>query len=142
MSATPVDRIRELGGEVFLCDGRLKYRIPAHDPEARQLLAQIRRDRDAVVALLRAAESKPPSLQEVTAMLPPGVELVRYEPRDVPFAVNPISVVVDAGRFFRVYLRELRRRVAHPKTRATAPLAEILSKLSDGGLEVRLSDAG
>ena len=51
-AASPIDRIRELGGTVFLSGDKLRYRIPAEDPEARQLLAQIRENRQAVIEML------------------------------------------------------------------------------------------
>ena len=69
-SATPLDRLQKMGGELFLSGDRVRYRIPADDPEARQLLAEIRRDREAVIEMMRDRESKPPSLEEVQAALP------------------------------------------------------------------------
>ena len=84
MTASPVDRIRELGGELFLLGDRLKYRIPAGNLEAQQLIAEIRRDREAVIAILRDCESKPPPLQEVKDALPAGVRLVSYQPKQAP----------------------------------------------------------
>ncbi len=68
MNVSPVDRIRELGGELFLAGDRLKYRIPAGNPEARHLIAEIRRDRTAIIAMLRDIESKAPSLDQVKNM--------------------------------------------------------------------------
>ncbi len=49
--------------------------------------------------MLRDIESKPPSLEEVRASLPPGVKLVRYEPKQSPIAVAPVSVVTNVGIF-------------------------------------------
>ncbi|MCJ7501477.1 MAG: hypothetical protein MUP80_00255 [Acidobacteriia bacterium] len=135
-SVSPLDRFWELGGELFLSGDRLRYRIPADDPEAHQLLAEIRRDREAVIEMMRDRESKPPSLDEVTAMLPPGVRILRYEPKAVPFAVAPVSVVTSAGKFYRAYLRDLRWRVEHPGGCAAPPLADILAKLADAGLDL------
>ena len=98
----------------------------------------IRRHRDAVAALLADRESRPPSVEEVKAMLPPGVTLVSYEPKQTPFKVAPVSVVTDAGKFFRAYLRDLRWRVEHPSGHAAPPLADILSKLAEAGIELAL----
>jgi hypothetical protein len=135
-ATSPIDRIRELGGELFLSGDRLKYRIPADDPEARHLLTEIRQNREAVIEMLRDAESRPPSLKEVQAMLPAGLRLLRYEPKPVPFAVAPVSVVTNGGRFFRRYLKDLAWRVAHPDGYAAPQLADILAKLADAGLEL------
>lgn len=135
-TASPIDRLCELGGELFLSGERLRYRIPADDPKARRLLAEIRRDREAVIEMMRGRESRPPSLEEVTAMLPPGVRVLRYEPKAVPFGVVPVSVVTNAGKFYRAYLRDLGWRVEHPDGYAAPPLADILAKLADAGLDL------
>jgi len=84
----------------------------------------------------RDRESKPPALEEVTAMLPPSVRVLRYEPKAVPFAVAPVSVVTNAGKFLRAYLKDLAWRLEHPDGYAAPPLADILAKLSDAGLDL------
>jgi len=139
-AASPIDRIRELGGAVFLDGERLRYRIPADDPKARRLLAEIRRNRDAVIQILRDAGNQPPSLEEVTAMLPAGVRALKYEPKAVPFALAPVSIVTSAGKFFRAYLKDLAWRLAHPDTHAAPPLTDILTKLADAGLDLTTDD--
>jgi hypothetical protein len=138
MNLSPVDRIRELGGELFLAGERLKYRIPTGNPEARQLLCEIRSNREAVIAMLRDTESKPPSREELRASLPPGVMLVSYRPKQSPFTVCPVSLVTNAGLFYRAYLRDLAVRLEKPKSHACPPLADILAKLADAGLELRV----
>lgn len=135
-AVNPIDRLQELGGEVFLVGDRMRYRIPADEPEARQLIAEIRQDREAIIALLRDRESQAPSHEEVKAMLPPGIRLRSYEPKAAPFAVAPVSVVTDAGKFYRSYLRDLACRLKHPDSHAVAPLVSILAKLQDAGLDL------
>ena len=68
------------------------------------MVSELRREREAAIAFLRDRESKPPSLEEVKAVLPPGVRLVNYEPKQPPFAVAPVSIVTNAGKFYRAYL--------------------------------------
>ena len=138
MNLSPVDRIRELGGELYLAGDRLKYRIPTGNLEAQQLLSEIRIDREAVIAMLQDIESKSPSVEEVQARLPSGVKVVRYHPKQAPFAVAPVSVVTDVGRFVHSHLRDLAWRLEHPNSRACAPLNEILAKLAEAGLDLRL----
>lgn len=53
----PVDRIRELGGELFLDGDKIRYRIPGDTPEARELLEVLRRDRDEVIRVLRERQT-------------------------------------------------------------------------------------
>ena len=134
-----MDAVRELGGELILDGGKLRYRLP-DCPEARELLEQVRRDREAIKALLRDGESCPPSLAEVRAALPAGVKLVCYNPKQAPFAVATVSVVTNAGMFFRAYLRDLGARLQRPEGYHCPPLADILAKLADAGLVVRLSN--
>lgn len=141
-TASPIDRLRELGGELFLRGDVIRYRIPAGNPEAREVLAEIRKDREAVAAALRDQESKPPSLEQVQAALPAGVRLVSYQPKEAPFAVAPVSVVTDGGQFFRAYLRDLKARVKKPEGYHCPPLADILSKLADAGLELQIEKPG
>jgi hypothetical protein len=71
------------------------------------------------------------------SMLPPGFRLVSYHPKKAPFAVAPVSIVTNARKFLRAYLRDLRWLAKHTNTHATAPLANILAKLADAGLELR-----
>jgi hypothetical protein len=136
--ASPIDRLRELGGSLWLDGEKVRYRVPFGNAEARQVVSDLRRDREAIAAMLRDQESKAPSLAEVTSMLPPGVRLVTYGPKEVPFAVAPVSEVSDAGKFYRAYLTDLRWRVENPSGRAAPPLADILGKLADAGLELTL----
>ncbi len=141
-TASPIDRLRELGGELFLRGDVIRYRIPAESQEARELLSEIRKDREAFIALLRDRESTPPSMEEVKAVLPPGVRLVSYQPKQPPFAVTIASVVTDAGKFFRAYLRDLKARLEKPEGYAAPPLADILAKLADAGLELQVEKPG
>lgn len=136
MIVSAIDRLRELGGDLYLSAGRPRYRIPADSPEAQWLIAELRQDREAVIEMLRDRESKPPSLEEVAAMLPPRIRILRYEPKSVPFAVAPASVVTNAGKFYQAYLRDLRWREGHPDGYAVPPLTDILAKLADAGLDL------
>lgn len=135
---SPLDRLRELGGELFLAGEHIRYRIPAASAEARSIIAELRQSRDAVRQLLQDQASKPPSREEVEAALPPGVRLLRYQPKVAPFTVAPVSVVTNAGAFYRTYLRDLKARLETPEGWCCPPLADILGKLADAGLELQI----
>ncbi|MGA2986408.1 MAG: hypothetical protein ABSG32_21610 [Terriglobia bacterium] len=138
MSAIEVlDRLSAFGCRVRLEGERLKVRGPDR-PEVEKLVSELRREREAAIAFLRDRESRPPSLEEVRATLPQGVRLLSYQPRQTPFAVAPVSVVTDAGKFFRSYLRDLTWRMEYPAGHAAAPLNDILAKLADAGLMVEV----
>jgi hypothetical protein len=131
-----MDRLRELGGKLFLDGERQRYRIPARNAEACRILEELRRNRDAVAEMLREQQSNPPTLDEVKAMLPPSVRLVSYRPKEVPFSVAPVSIVTNAGKFYRAYLADLARRIEKPDGYHCPPLADILGKLADAGLQL------
>ena len=132
-----LDRLSSFGCQVRVEGDKLKVRGPDL-PEVEELVSELRRKREAVMAILRAQQSRAPSLEEVRAMLPSGVRLVSYQPKEAPFAVAPVSVVTNAGTFYRAYLADLRWRLEHPSRHAAPPLADILSKLTEAGLELRI----
>lgn len=140
-AANPIDRLHELGGELFLQGDKIRYRIPADNTEADQLIGEIRKNRDAVLAMLQDREGRAPALDEVRAMLPTGVTLVSYQPKQAPFSVAPVSVVTNAGKFYRTYLRDLIARLERPEGYRCPPLADILGKLGDAGLELKIEEA-
>ncbi|HLG98240.1 MAG TPA: hypothetical protein VKX49_18130 [Bryobacteraceae bacterium] len=90
--------------------------------------------------IIRAPEPAPVSLSaECPYPLPEGVRLVRYEEKTPPIAVTVCSVVVDIPKFIRRLLAELDARLHCPiQIKAGDSVFELLSKLSDCGLELRL----
>lgn len=132
-----MDRLSVLGCAVRLDGDRLKVRGP-NCPEVTALISDLRARREEAIAMLRDLEGSPPSLEDVRAALPPGARLVSYEPKQAPFAVAPVSIVTDAGGFYRAYLKDLAWRLEHPEGYAAPPLADILGKLADAGLELRI----
>jgi hypothetical protein len=71
--------------------------------------------------------------------LPERVRLIGYTPRKPPIAVTVCSVVMDLPKFIQHALAELDARLHSPiQIRAGDSVFELLSKLSDCGLELRL----
>jgi hypothetical protein len=130
-----LDRLSSFGCQVRVEGDKLKVRGPDR-PEVEELVSALRREREAAIAFLRDRESYAPSLEDVRATLPPGIKLVKYKPKEVPFAVAHVSVVTNAGKFYRAYLADLRHRLANPKGYSCPPLKDILAKLADAGLEL------
>jgi len=130
-----LDRLSSFGCQVRVEGDKLKVRGPAR-PEVEELVSDLRREREAAIAFLRERESKPPSLEEVRSYLPRGMRVARYEPKQTPFAVAPNSVVTNAGKFYRGYLADLRKRLADLEGHSCPPLGDILAKLADAGLEI------
>jgi hypothetical protein len=73
--------------------------------------------------------------------LPDGLQLVRYTRKPVPVAVTVCSVVTDVPKFIRHALTELEARLQRPAQIKTGDsVFELLSKLADCGLELRLEE--
>lgn len=71
--------------------------------------------------------------------LPEGVWLVSYTPKKPPVAVTVCSVVNDIPKFVRHALDEMDARLHNPvQIRAGDSVFELLSKLADCGLQLRL----
>jgi len=71
--------------------------------------------------------------------LPDGIRLVRYERKTPPVALTVFSVVNDPDKFIWHALAELKARLHHPvQIKAGDSVFELLSKLADCGLELRL----
>jgi hypothetical protein len=134
-----IDRLTELGCAIRVEDENLKVRGP-NLPEVAVLVSELHARRNEALALLRDRESTPPSLEEVQGMLPAEVTLVSYKPKQAPFAVAPASVVTNAGKFYRAYLADLARGLAKPEGYHCPPLTDILSKLADAGLELKVRE--
>ena len=133
-----IDRVAEVGGSLRLEGKHVALSLPRDCPPETEsaIVETVRANRDAVSAMLGDLGSKAPTVEEVRASLPPSVKLVRYEPKQAPFAVVPVSLVNNAGKFYRCYLAALSRRLAKPEGYPCPPLADILSKLADAGLEL------
>ena len=132
-----LDRLAALGCGVRIEGERLKVSGPEL-PEVAALIPELRAHREEAMLVIRELQSAPPTLEEIQAMLPKGVCVLRYEPKAPPFAVAPVSVVTDVGRFFRSYVKDLGWRLEHPEGRAVPPLADILAKLADAGLRLEI----
>ncbi len=132
-----IDRLAALGCQVRVEGERLKVRGP-NLPEVPPLVSELRARREEAISMLREQQSEPPTLEEVKATLPPGVRLVSYQPKRAPFVVAPVSVVTNAGKFYRGYLRDLKARLEKREGWHCPPLPDILSKLSDSGLELKI----
>ncbi|HUZ47714.1 MAG TPA: hypothetical protein VMW54_13845 [Terriglobia bacterium] len=142
MSAIDVlDRLASFGCAVRIEGEKLKVRGP-NLPEVAALVSELHARRDDAITILRDTEGPPPSIEEIQAALPCGVTLVSYQAKQTPFDVAPVSIVTNAGRFFRAYLRDLKWRLEHPDGYAAPPLTDILSKLADAGLELKIGKPG
>ena len=134
-----IDRMAEVGGRLWADGDKVQYLIPSGCPDKDWILSELKRDKPAILAFLKAQADVAPLISEIKASLPPGVYVLSYEPKTAPFLVQPASVVTNAGVFFRAYLRDLRARVENTRSRVGPSLETCLAKLSDAGLLLELS---
>ncbi len=136
--AQAIATFESLGGE-FTIDG--SQILVEYSPERREAVATIlemlRTHRDEVAIVVRERSSGVPAPVGCPP-LPLGVRLIKYAPKTPPVAVRPCSIVADVDKFISAYLRDLRFRLEHPKAYACAQLPDILAKLAEVGLELRL----
>jgi len=130
-----------LGGTLELHGEQVEVVYQTHLRQAvSPLLGELRAHREAVRAFLRERSSGGRAPAECPP-LPPAVRLLRYAPKVAPVAVQPCSIVTDVGKFIRAYLEDLEWRLAHPNTYACASLPEILAKLAEVGVELKIEQA-
>lgn len=86
--------------------------------------------------IIRRPETFP---SECPYPLPKGIKLIRYVPKNRPVAVTVCSVVTDVPKFIQHAIRELDARLHSPvQIRAVDSVFDLLSKLADCGVELRL----
>jgi len=75
--------------------------------------------------------------------MPPGVKLLRYEPKAPPVALGVCSVVTDISKFIETELRDLDSRLNSPWTiRGGWSVPQILDRLRQVGVEVEIDLKG
>ncbi|HEV2416547.1 MAG TPA: hypothetical protein VGX94_01965 [Terriglobia bacterium] len=131
------EQVALMGGSLGLNGERVELVLP-DVPEADALTESVRLNRDVIAAMLKDQESRAPSVEEVKAILPAGVRLVSYQPKEAPFAVNVANIVTNAGRFYRAHFADLARRLEKPEGYHCPPLSDILGKLGAAGLELKI----
>ncbi len=126
-----VSRIEGLGGFLTLTrDGSIRYRVPRDNPESKALLDEVKTDKEALVAYLRA--------RAVIPEMPPGVSLVVWKPKEPPVAIDTCSVVIDTALFAKGTLEQLRIALTQPKRWVGWSVPQLVDRLAQVGVLVTL----
>ena len=138
-----LSRLEENGGSLRLEGDRIRYSVPSVSKEALDLLAELRKHRDAVRALLieRAArQDGNPSSQtsHVVLAMPAGVRLVHWDLKEPPVAIDTCSVVTDPALFAHSTLEQLRAALAEPKRWVGWSVPQLIDRLAQVGVTVTL----
>lgn len=138
-----VSRLEENGGSLRLEGDRIRYSVPSGSRDALNLLAELRKHRDAVRTLLieraarRGGYSSSQTSQVLLAM-PPGVRLVTWNLKEPPVAIDTCSVVTDTALFARSTFEQLRTALAEPKRWMGWSVPQLIDRLSQVGVIVTL----
>jgi hypothetical protein len=138
-----VSRLEENGGSLRLEGDRIRYSVPSGSREALNLLAELRKHRDAVRALLleRAARqggNLSPQTPDVDLTMPPGVSLVTWNLKEPPVAIDTCSVVIDPVLFARSTLEQFGVALAQPKRWVGWSVPQLIDRLAQVGVIVAL----
>ena len=138
-----VSRLEENGGSLRLEGDRIRYSVPSGSREALDLLAELRKHRDAVRALLleRAARqggNSSSQTPDVVLTIPLGVRLVTWNLKEPPVAIDTCSVVTDTPLFARSTLEQLRTAIAQPKRWVGWSVPQLIDRLGQVGVIVTL----
>ena len=122
---TVLESVRRAGGQLWADGEKIKYRIPA---ERSDLIDALREFKGDILGLF----------SEYPAM-PPGVRLVRWEPKTAPVRLSGGSTVTDVGIFIRSTLRQLDARLNGKHWQAgNWTLSTLLERLAAVGCFVEL----
>jgi hypothetical protein len=132
MSVSPVVCEVEAAGIALRLHGE-KVRIWFPEPQQRDWFAQqvafLRAHRDEVAALLKA--------RSVPAV-PPGVQLIKWNIKESPVAIETCAVVIDPDLFARTTLRQLGVALARPKRWVGWSAPQLIDRLAQVGVIVAL----
>jgi hypothetical protein len=109
-----------------LSGGRIQYALP---DSAVWLVTELRHNREELIGLLQEVTTPPP--------MPPGVQLLKWEPKTPPIAVVRMGIVSNVDTFIDATLRELRARLEDEDFLAgNWSLRELVDRLEQVGVVV------
>ena len=130
--AQAVMEVETLGVQLRVQSGQVVVRFPAEELryELSGQLAFLRRHRLEVMSFLRKRD-------EIPAM-PAGVQLVSWNLKEPPVAIEVCSVVTDTALFARTTLQQLQIALATPKRWVGWTVSQLIDRLAHVGVIVVL----
>ncbi|MHB2006835.1 MAG: hypothetical protein ACYCOX_02175 [Acidobacteriaceae bacterium] len=122
-----VEAITSRGGQLWLDGQLLRYRLPA---TMGPMVDTLRTHKPEIVELL---EQRP--------VMPLGVRLLSYQPKEPPVKLSQCETVVDTGKFIQSTLRQVDARLHGKKWLAgNLPLSGLVERLAAVGCVIELAD--
>jgi hypothetical protein len=123
--------VEKAGGSLALNGGQIKYTIPKR---AAWLVPELRQNRGELMGLLREGGTPPP--------MPPGVRLLKWQPKDPPIAIVHMGIVSNVDKFVAATLLQLRARLDGKDSLAgNWSLRELVDRLEQVGVAVEIESA-
>jgi hypothetical protein len=121
-----LEAVQNVGGSLALSGERIQYALP---DSAVWLVPELKRNRKELIGLLRGERTPPP--------MPPGVRLLKWEPKDPPIAIVRMGIVSNVDKFIGATLRELRASLDGKDFLAgNWSLRELVDRLEQAGVSV------
>lgn len=118
--------VEKAGGSLALNGGQIKYTIPRR---AAWLVPELKQNREDLKGLLRESGTPPP--------MPPGVRLLKWQPKDPPIAIVHMGIVTNVDKFVAATLLQLRARLEGKDSLAgNWSLRELVDRVEQVGVAV------
>jgi hypothetical protein len=126
-----LEAVQNAGGSLTLSGERIQYTLPN---SAVWLVPELKQNREELVGLLREGGTPPP--------MPPGVRLLKREPKTPPVAIVRMGIVSNVDKFIGATLWALRARLEGKDFLAgNWSLPELVDRLEQVGVEVKVERA-
>jgi hypothetical protein len=123
-----LEAVQIAGGSLTLIGERIQYALP---DSAVWLVPELKQNREELVGLLREGGTPP--------LMPPGVRLLKWEPKIPPVAIVRMGIVSNVDKFIDATLRQLRARLEGKDFLAgNWSLRELVDRLEQVGVHVQV----
>jgi hypothetical protein len=123
-----LEAVQSAGGSLVVRGERIGYVLP---DSATWLIREIVNHKKALIELLNKENSAP--------VMPAGVRLVRWAPKEPPIAIVRIGIVTDVHKFITATLLQLEARLEGKKFLAgNWSLTELVDRLDQVGVELEM----
>jgi hypothetical protein len=123
-----LEAVQNAGGSLTISGERIRYALP---DSALWLVTELKQHREELIGLLREGGMPPP--------MPPGVRLLKWQPKDPPIAIVHMGIVSNVPKFVAATMLQLRARLEGKDSLAgNWSLRELLDRLEQVGVAVEI----